>query len=249
MSQSSAALNSPNPMKKKVITALIAVAIGHIGVLWAVSHIKPAELKPIEKKPLQVRFVKIQEQPKPLPPKPKEPPKKPEPKKEVKEVKVVEKPVTPPKKVEKIQQVKKAETPKETVKTEPKVETKVVKTTDTEIVIEKPNAVVQESPKAQPAPDPSPKRVSIGGSGVQWSRSPRLTVSSKDLQGEARSVMVLIEADEKGKIINVRVTRSSGISSLDDKVVRAVRGAKFKPYMENGVAYPIKAEQPFDLTP
>ncbi|KCZ36504.1 tonB domain protein [Acinetobacter baumannii 45057_1] len=62
MSQSSAALNSPNPMKKKVITALIAVAIGHIGVLWAVSHIKPAELKPIEKKPLQVRFVKIQEQ-------------------------------------------------------------------------------------------------------------------------------------------------------------------------------------------
>ena len=91
MSQSSAALNSPNPMKKKVITALIAVAIGHIGVLWAVSHIKPAELKPIEKKPLQVRFVKIQDQPKPLPPKPKEPPKKPEPKKEVKEVKIVEK--------------------------------------------------------------------------------------------------------------------------------------------------------------
>ncbi|EOG8036073.1 TonB-dependent receptor, partial [Acinetobacter baumannii] len=30
---------------------------------------------------------------------------------------------------------------------------------------------------------------------------------------------------------------------------RAVRSAKFKPYMENGVAYPIKAEQPFDLTP
>ncbi|MGU3312069.1 energy transducer TonB [Acinetobacter sp. M5A5_2a] len=249
MSQSSAALNAPNLMKKKVITALIAVAIGHIGVLWAVSHIKPAELKPIDKKPLQVRFVKIQDQPKPLPPKPKEPPKKPEPKKEVKEVKVVEKPVTPPKKVEKIQQVKKAETPKQTVKTEPKVETKVVTTTVSEKVVEKPKPVVQEALKAQPAPDPSPKRVSIGGSGVQWSRSPRLTVSSKDLQGEARSIMVLIEADEKGKIINVRVTRSSGISSLDDKVVRAVRGAKFKPYMENGVAYPIKAEQPFDLTP
>lgn len=252
MSQSSAALNAPNPMKKKVITALIAVAIGHIGVLWAVSHIKPAELKPIDKKPLQVRFVKIQEQPKPLPPKPKEPPKKPEPKKEVKEVKVVEKPVTPPKKVEKIQQVKKAETPKQAVKTEPKVETKVVTTTTTTVVKkvdETPKPLVQEAPKAQPAPDPSPKRVSIGGSGVQWSRSPRLTVSPKDLQGEARSVMVLIEADEKGKIINVRVTRSSGISSLDDKVVRAVRGAKFKPYMENGVAYPIKAEQPFDLTP
>ena len=249
MSQSSAALNAPNPMKKKVITALIAVAIGHIGVLWAVSHIKPAELKPIDKKPLQVRFVKIQEQPKPLPPKPKEPPKKPEPKKEVKEVKVVEKPVTPPKKVEKIQQVKKAETPKETVKTEPKVETKVVTTTVSEKVIEKPKPVIQEAPKAQPAPDPSPKRVSIGGSGVQWSRSPRVTVTSKDLENQTRSVGIYIEADEKGKVTVARVTKSSGLQNLDDKVVRAVRGAKFKPYMENGVAYPIKAEQPFDLTP
>ena len=251
MSQSSAALNSPNPMKKKVITALIAVAIGHIGVLWAVSHIKPAELKPIEKKPLQVRFVKIQEQPKPLPPKPKEQLKKPEPKKEVKEVKVVEKPVTPPKKVEKIQQVKKAETPKETVKTEPKVETKVVTTTTTvtEKVVEKPKPVVQEAPKAQPAPDPSPKRVSIGGSGIQWSRSPRVTVSSKDLENQTRSVGIYIEADEKGKVTVARVTKSSGLQNLDEKVLRAVRGAKFKPYMENGVAYPIKTEQPFEFNP
>lgn len=251
MSQSSAALNSPNPMKKKVITALIAVAIGHIGVLWAVSHIKPAELKPIDKKPLQVRFVKIQEQPKPLPPKPKEPPKKPEPKKEVKEVKIVEKPVTPPKKVEKIQQVKKAETPKETVKTEPKVESKVVTTTTTvtEKVVEKPKPVVQEAPKAQPAPDPSPKRVSIGGSGIQWSRSPRVTVSSKDLENQTCSISIYIEADEKGKVTVARVTKSSGLQNLDEKVLRAVRGAKFKPYMENGVAYPIKTEQPFEFNP
>ena len=61
--------------------------------------------------------------------------------------------------------------------------------------------MVQEAPKAQPAPDPSPKHVSIGGSGVQWSRSPRLTVSPKDLQGEARSVVVLIEADEKARLL------------------------------------------------
>jgi protein TonB len=61
-------------MKKKIITALVAVVIGHAGVLWAVSHMKPIELKPIEKKPLKVKFVKIKEPPKP-PPKPKEEPK------------------------------------------------------------------------------------------------------------------------------------------------------------------------------
>ena len=103
MSQSPAILNMPHSMKKKIITALVAVVIGHAGVLWAVSHMKPIELKLIEKKPLKVKFVKITEPPKPEPPKPKEKPKPPEPKKEVKQVKVVEKALPPPKKIEKIQ--------------------------------------------------------------------------------------------------------------------------------------------------
>jgi periplasmic protein TonB len=251
MSQSPATFNTPHPMKKKIITALVAVVIGHVGVLWAVSHMKTMELKPVEKEPLKVKFVKIKEPPKPEPPKPKEKP-KPEPKKEVKEVKVVEKPMAPPpKKIEKVQQVKEAPKPvlqKTEPKVEPKVETTVVTTKVTEKVVEKPQPV-QEVAKPQPAADPAPKRVSIGGSGVQWSRSPKLSVTAKDLDNQTRSVMVMIEADEKGKITNVRITRSSGLPNLDEKVLRAVRSAKFKPYMENGVAYPIRAEQPFDLSP
>lgn len=236
-------------MKKRIIAAIVAVVIGHVGVLWAVSHMKTIELRPIEKEPLKVKFVKIKEPPKPEPPKPKEQP-KPKPKKEVKEVKVVEKPLPPPKKIEKVQQVKEAAKPvlqKTEPKIEPKVETKVV-TTVTEKVVEKPQPA-QEVVKPQPAADPSPKRVSIGGAGVQWSRSPKLSVTAKDLDNQTRSVMVLIEADEKGKITNVRITRTSGLPSLDEKVLRAVKSAKFKPYMENGVAYPIRAEQPFDLSP
>ena len=119
MSQSSALhMQTPNPMKKKIITALIAVVVGHMGVLWAVGQMKTPELKSIEKEPLKVRFVKIQEPPKELPPKPKAEPKKEKPKpKEVKQVKIVEKQLPPPpKKVEKVQQVKKAETAKPVVK-------------------------------------------------------------------------------------------------------------------------------------
>ena len=250
MSQSPAILNMPHSMKKKIITALVAVVIGHAGVLWAVSHMKPIELKPIEKKPLKVKFVKITEPPKPEPPKPKEKP-KPEPKKEVKEVKVIDKPLPPPpKKVEKVQQVK-AETPKKIVqKTEPKVESKVVSTTVTEKPVEKPQPVVQpEAPKAQPAADSSPKRVSIGGTGIQWSRSPRVSFTPKDLENQTRLITIYIEADEKGKVTNARITRSSGLPSLDEKALRAVRSSKFKPYMENGIAYPIKTEQPFEFNP
>jgi periplasmic protein TonB len=209
---------------------------------------KAPELKPIEKEPLKVRFVKIQEPPKPLPPKPKEEPKK-EPTKP-KEVKIVEKPQpTPPKKVEKVQQVKKAEVVKPVVKPTETPVKPTVTTTITEKKVEKPVVQPEQAKpvtQAEPA-DTSPKSVSIGGSGVQWSRSPKPVYSNQDLQGENRRVVVLIEANEKGAIVNARITRSSGVPALDEKILRAVKGAKFKPYKENGVAYPIRAEQPFDL--
>ncbi|MEG0170968.1 MAG: TonB family protein [Acinetobacter sp.] len=252
MSQSPAIFNMPHSMKKKIITALVAVVIGHVGALWAVSHMKPIKLKPIEKEPLKVKFVKIQEPPKPELPKPKEKP-KPEPKKEVKEVKIVEKQLPPPpKKIEKVQQVK-TEVPKQVVqkaepKVESKVETKVISTTVTEKVSDK-QQPVPEAPKAQPVADPSPKRVSIGGSGIQWSRSPKVSFTPKDLENQTRLISVYIEADEKGKITNVRITRSSGLPNIDEKTLRAIRSSKFKPYMENGIAYPIKTEQPFEFNP
>ncbi|MEG0030917.1 energy transducer TonB [Acinetobacter sp.] len=241
-------MQTPNPMKKKVLAALIAVVVGHMGVLWAVNHMKAPELKPIEKEPLKVRFVKIQEPPKPLPPKPKEEPKK-EPTKP-KEVKIVEKPQpTPPKKVEKVQQVKKAEVVKPVVKPTETPVKPTVTTTITEKKVEKPVVQPEQAkPVTQAEPvDTSPRSVSIGGSGVQWSRSPKPVYSNQDLQGENRRVVVLIEANEKGSIVNARITRSSGVPALDEKILRAVKGAKFKPYKENGVAYPIRAEQPFDL--
>ena len=241
-------MQTPNPMKKKVLAALIAVVVGHMGVLWAVNHMKAPELKPIEKEPLKVRFVKIQELPKPLPPKPKEELKK-EPTKP-KEVKIVEKPQpTPPKKVEKVQKVKKAEVVKPAVKPTETPVKPTVTTTITEKKVEKPVVQPEQAKpvtQAEPA-DTSPRSVSIGGSGVQWSRSPKPVYSNQDLQGENRRVVVLIEANEKGSIVNARITRSSGVPALDEKILRAVKGAKFKPYKENGVAYPIRAEQPFDL--
>lgn len=254
MSSSSAlSPQPPHPMKKKIIAALVSVVVGHLGVLWAVSQIKTAELKKIEKQPLQVRFVKIQQQPKPAEPEPQPEPKKAEPPKPVKEVKVVEKPVvTPPKKVEKIQQVKQAETAKPVVKPVQTPAKPVVAPVVTETKVVKPVPVPPPvaKPVAPPAPPipAGPKSVSIGGSGVQWSRTPRPSYSNKDLQGESRRVVVLIEANEQGNITNARITRSSGLAALDEKILRAVRNAKFKPYKENGVAYPIRAEQPFELT-
>ncbi len=256
MNQSpNAMMHTSHTMKKKVVTALAVVALGHVGVLWVLGQMPTPSLKPIEKEPLKVRFVKIQEPPKPLPPQPKAEPQPEKPKPQpVKEVPVVEKPLPPPpKKVEKVQQVKKAEAPKPVAKPVEKPVERVVKPAPVATVTE--TKVVQAAPKPTPAPvtpapvvPAAPKTVSIGGSGVQWSRSPKPTYSNRDLQGETRNVVVRIEANEKGVITDAQITRSSGVPALDQKILRAVRSAKFKPYKENGVAYPIRAEQPFELT-
>lgn len=259
MSQSPALnMQTPNPMKKKIITALIAVVVGHMGVLWAVGQMKTPELKPIEKEPLKVRFVKIQEPPKPLPPKPKAEPKKEQPKpKEVKKVEIVKKQLPPPpQKVEKVQQVKKAETPKPVVKPVEAPPKPTVSTTISETRVVKaapvtppPAPVEPPSPVAPPSPPapPAPKNVVIG-SGVEWSRSPKPSYSNSDLEGQTRNAMVYIEANEKGVITSARMVSSTGVPALDEKILRSVRSSKFKPYKENGVAYPIKANLPLKLT-
>ncbi|MBP6190783.1 MAG: hypothetical protein KA406_03005, partial [Acinetobacter sp.] len=54
-------LNTAQPMKKKVITALAVVLLGHVGLLWAVGQMQTLQLKPIEKKPVKVRFLTLKE--------------------------------------------------------------------------------------------------------------------------------------------------------------------------------------------
>lgn len=240
-----------NQMKKKIIAIVAAVLVGHIGVLWAVSHMKTPELALIEKQPLKVRFVKLQDAPKPLPPKPKPPEPKKEPPKP-KEVKIVDKPLPPPpKKVEKIQQVKKAETPKAVVA--PKVEAKptpspVVSTVVTETkVTPTPAPIAPPAPVAPPAPPapPSPKSVSLGG-GVSWLRVPKVSMAPGEIRSSC-SMTVDIAANEQGKIVSATARNSSCGPAVNRKVESAVRRGQLTKYVENGVAYPTRVEQPFDF--
>lgn len=254
MSQSPTSIpQTPNTMKKNVLIAVIAAVIGHIGVLFAVSQMQSPELKKIEKEPLKVRFVKITEDVPPPPPpaepvKPKVQP-KPEPK-------VVEpKPVVKPKVI--------AEKPK------PKTELSkpVVDDTLEKQKLEKERLDQQKLEQAQrdqaererkaqeqverdrlareQAAKNTPRTLSQGQ--ISWARSPKSSYTNKDLQGSDRNIVVSIEADASGRVINVQVIKSSGISTLDQKIIRSVQNAKFRPYKENGVAYPFKAEQPFEL--
>lgn len=264
MSQSPTSIpQTPNTMKKKVLTAVIAVVIGHIGVLFAVSQMQSPELKKIEKEPLKVRFVKITEDVPPPPPpaepvkpkvQPKPEPKVVEPKPVVKPKVIAEKPkpkteLSKPvvddtlekQKLEKerLQQQRQNQERLDQQKREQAQRDQAERERKAQEQAERDRLAREQSAKN------TPRTLSQGQ--ISWVRSPKPSYTNKDLQGSDRIIVVSVEADASGRVTNVQVIKSSGISTLDQKIVRSVQNAKFRPYKENGVAYPFKAEQPFEL--
>ena len=258
-------MQNPISMKKKVLTSLIAVVIGHIGVLFAVSQMKTPELKPIDKDPIKVRFVQIKEDAPPPPPpvepvkpqvQPKLEPKVVEPAPVVKPKVIAEKPkpveqkaIVQEDKLEKqkqeqqrLEQERKNRELLEQQRREQALRDQQLREQQERERLE--NERREQERREQQARN-TPKNLSIGQ--ISWSRTPKPSYTNRDLQGSDRTVVVSIEADTNGNVVNARITKSSGIDSLDQKILRSVRNAKFRPYKENGVAYPFRAEQPFEL--
>lgn len=263
MSQSpTSMLQTPNPMKKKVLAALIAVVIGHAGVLFAVSHMKTPELKKIEKEPIKVRFVKITEEAPPPPPpvepiKPKVEPVKPVESKPVVQPKVIaEKPKPKQEKAkpvvddtqEKLKRENELEQQRknqELIEQQKRDQAQREQQQREQLERERRENERREQERRDQEARNKPRTLSQGQ--ISWVRSPKPTYTNKDLNGSDRIVIVSIDADASGRVTSVRVVKSSGIPALDQKIVRSVQSAKFRPYKENGVAYPFKAEQPFEL--
>ncbi|MCH7330130.1 energy transducer TonB [Acinetobacter modestus] len=241
MSQSPAILNMPHSMKKKIITALVAVVIGHAGVLWAVSHMKPIELKPIEKKPLKVSFLTIVEDIPPPPPKVEPIKSKVEPKPVEKKVEPipVEKPKIISQKVRKVEpKVIQQDDTQEKLKKQEDLEKERLKQFQREQVLKEQQAREQalkeqqareQALKEQQAKEYASKNKPLAPGEVSWSTRPKPSYTDADLEGSARTIILYIEADPSGKILNVTVKKSTGLPKLDEIVLKSVRRAKFKP--------------------
>ena len=81
---------------------------------------------------------------------------------------------------------------------------------------------------------------------VAWSRAPRVQLREHELKGiDDRILVIRMYVNAQGRIEKTIIIQSSGIPSIDAKVERAVKVAKFQPYRENGVALPFMADQPF----
>ncbi len=97
-----------------------------------------------------------------------------------------------------------------------------------------PMAEAPAAPAAPPAP-PAPPPKTIPATAVQYldPPAPVYPAASRRL-GESGRVLVRVEIDTHGRARQVQLLRSSGSLRLDDAALTAVRGARFKPYTENG---------------
>ena len=66
-------------------------------------------------------------------------------------------------------------------------------------------------------------------------------------RGETGRVLVRVLISPSGSVQEASVRKSSGHSRLDEAAVKAAKTARFKPYIENGVARPALADIPFDF--
>lgn len=114
--------------------------------------------------------------------------------------------------------------------------------------IEAPPAPPEPPAPPAPAPEPpapvsaAPRSVGIGE--IQCTPPQPTYPSQSRRMGETGKVVVRLTTDESGKVIKTGVVTSSGSSRLDQAAVDAVQRMRCKPYLDNGRAVAVTAQQP-----
>lgn len=188
------------------IAGLSTAMILHTGVvLFLVAPVRPGDETP-RPDPVEPTFVGILERKLPPPP---PPPKAPEPPKPVQPVVRAPRPVPQP----------------VTPSPQPSMDT-------TDVVTE--SAPIEEFAELAPEPAAGP---SFGASlDAAYGGPPKVRYPSalirKRIEGD---VLVRVQLDEEGRVVDVAIARSSGHRALDDSALKQVRTWRFRAAEENGV--------------
>jgi len=251
--------------KSRSVQIKLAAAVCVIGVhLAVIGAIIAAPVKPDISMPQsdEIQFVEIgpevvdtapEPEPQATPPEPVEEPPPPEPEPQV-EPDPVEEPVPEPEPEPVVKEpdpetITEPPKPKPKPKPRPKPVVKRHETPKPDTPPAPPSgaAATVAAPKAPTAPrDPNTPRL-IGRVDYLGQRPspeyPRLS----QRRGEAGRVVVRVLISPQGSVAKATLRTSSGYPRLDESALKAARTAKFKPYTENGIAYPALADIPFDF--
>lgn len=106
---------------------------------------------------------------------------------------------------------------------------------------------VASAPKGQPAALEPDRPRTIGRVDYLGRHPQPVYPRASQRRGESGRVVLRVLISPEGYVANVTVSRSSGHGRLDDAAVDAMRGARFRPYTENGIAYKALVDIPFDF--
>lgn len=208
----------------------LAVLLLHAGLLYLIQSGLARKMTEAVIAPEIIARIIPLEEPKP----PAEPP-KPQPK-----------PETPPKPVK---VTKPRPEPKPQPKPEPRIEpTPALPPTPTAVEAPPPPPA-PPAPAPAPEPPPAPAPVATGpravGIGEIQCTPPQPTYPSQSRRmGETGKAVVRLTTDDTGRVVKTAVVSSSGSSRLDQAAVDAVQRMRCKPYVENGRAIAVTAQQP-----
>ena len=235
-------VTSAKKLSYKALVIMLIVILAHISVLTLLANMKPMSIRmPEPPKPVEVRFVELS---KPKPPEPVPTPPKPQPKpKEVKVVAEQPKPKPLPKPKPILTTPTPSAQPQAVVTAPPEPEAEPEPELPKQLEALKP----PPAPPTKVAPKPQPVAAAQMIDGVSYIRPPRLQISDNDLKGQSRTVKLRISISATGKVEDIQVVSSSGLTPLDEKVARALRKAIFTPHRVDGVAVPVYTIQPFEL--
>jgi protein TonB len=114
--------------------------------------------------------------------------------------------------------------------------------------------ILAPPPPAAPAVDPTPTRApvalprTIPAAGVQFLVAPAPVHSRVSVRmRESGKALIRVFIHEAGMPRHVQLAASTGFSRLDESALAAVRAARFKPYLENGVAVAVWASFPIEF--
>ncbi|QQE06082.1 energy transducer TonB [Cupriavidus sp. ISTL7] len=151
------------------------------------------------------------------------------------------KPETPPKQVK---VTKPTPQPKPQPKPEPRIEpTPALPPTPTAVEAPPHRRPARSPPPPEPAPVATgPRAVGIGE--IQCTPPQPTYPSQSRRMGETGKTVVRLTTDDTGKVVKTAVVSSSGSSRLDQAAIDAVQRMRCKPYVENGRAIAVTAQQP-----
>lgn len=75
----------------------------------------------------------------------------------------------------------------------------------------------------------------------------KFNYDDRELRQQTRMVELRLRINENGQPIDIQLKQSSGIASLDERVLNAARQSRFKPYKVNGRAVAIVVDFPVQL--